>query len=148
MAARITRAIADHDDCRHQRDALHGQGGYPLGVLLLPGGSGDPGDLAHGMVSPLRAIDLWNGRRGLLLRHRFEVQVAAPAQRALSAPIGGKLRIRKARVIPEDEIRFAEETLIVLSDRDREQFLRALDHPPKPNATLRRLMAGKAKKRG
>ena len=59
-----------------------------------------------------------------------------------------ELRIRKARVIPEDEIRFAEETPIVLSDRARQQFLKALDHPPKPNAALRRLMAGKARKRG
>jgi Protein of unknown function (DUF1778) len=32
--------------------------------------------------------------------------------------------------------------------RDRQQFLQALDHPPKPNAALRRLMAGKAKRRG
>jgi Protein of unknown function (DUF1778) len=59
-----------------------------------------------------------------------------------------ELRIRKARVIPEDEIRFAEETPIVLSERAREQFLQSLDHPPKPNAALRRLMAGKVKKRG
>ena len=59
-----------------------------------------------------------------------------------------ELRIRKARVIPEDEIRFTEETPIVLSDKDREQFLQALDYPPKPNAALRHLMAGKAKKRG
>jgi hypothetical protein len=58
-----------------------------------------------------------------------------------------ELRIRKARVIPEDEMRFAEETPIVLSDQDRQQFLQALDQPPKPNAALRRLMAGKAKKR-
>jgi hypothetical protein len=59
-----------------------------------------------------------------------------------------ELRIRKARVIPEDEIRFVEETPILLSDRAREQFLKALDQPPKPNSALRRLMAGKAKKRG
>ena len=59
-----------------------------------------------------------------------------------------ELRIRKARVIPEDELRFSEETPIVLSDRARQQFLDALDHPPKPNPTLQRLMAGKAKKRG
>ena len=43
-----------------------------------------------------------------------------------------ELRIRKARVIPEDEIRFSEESPIVLSDHDRERFLEALDHPPKP----------------
>ena len=57
-----------------------------------------------------------------------------------------ELRIRKARVIPEDEIRFTEETPIVLSDQARQQFLKALDHPPKQNAALRRVMAGKAKK--
>jgi hypothetical protein len=59
-----------------------------------------------------------------------------------------ELRIRKARVIPEDEIRFAEETPIRLSDQDRQRFLQALDQPPKPNAALGRLMAGNAKKRG
>lgn len=59
-----------------------------------------------------------------------------------------ELRIRRARVIPVDEIRFSEEAPVVLSKRAREQVLRALDHPPKPNASLRRLMAGKAEKRG
>ncbi len=59
-----------------------------------------------------------------------------------------ELRIRKARVIPEDEIRFSEDAPIVLSDPERERFLHALDHPPKPNAALRRLMVGKAKTRG
>jgi uncharacterized protein (DUF1778 family) len=59
-----------------------------------------------------------------------------------------ELRIRKARVIAEDEIPFSEEATVVLSDRERERFLQALDHPPKPNAALRRLMAGKAEKRG
>ena len=59
-----------------------------------------------------------------------------------------ELRIRKAHVIPEDEIRFVEETPIVLSDRARQQFLQALDRPPKPNADLRRLMSSKARKRG
>jgi uncharacterized protein (DUF1778 family) len=59
-----------------------------------------------------------------------------------------ELRIRKARVIPEDENRFSEEAPIVLKEGERERFLQALDHPPKPNAALRRLMAGKAKKRG
>ena len=59
-----------------------------------------------------------------------------------------ELRIRKTRVIPEDEIRFSEEAPIVLSDRDRERFLQALDHPPETNRALRGLMTGKAKKRG
>jgi hypothetical protein len=59
-----------------------------------------------------------------------------------------ELRIRKARVIPEDEIRFPEEVPIVVSDRERERFLHALEHPPKPNPSLRRLLARKAKKGG
>ncbi len=59
-----------------------------------------------------------------------------------------ELRIRKARVIPEDELQFMEEVPIVLSDRDRDLFLQALDHPPEPNAALRTLMAGKGRKRG
>jgi hypothetical protein len=59
-----------------------------------------------------------------------------------------ELRIRKARVIPEDELRFSEEAPIVLGDEERGRFLRALDRPPKPNAALRRLMAGEAGKSG
>ena len=38
------------DDRRDQRHALHGQGGHPLGLLLLPGGGRVPGDLADGVV--------------------------------------------------------------------------------------------------
>jgi len=49
-----------------------------------------------------------------------------------------EIRIRKAQVIPEDEIRFYEETAAPLSDRDRDRFLDPLDNPPKPTAALRR----------
>jgi Protein of unknown function (DUF1778) len=49
-----------------------------------------------------------------------------------------ELRIRKAVVVPEDEVRFAEESVAPLSDRDRDRFLELLDHPPKANAALRR----------
>jgi hypothetical protein len=59
-----------------------------------------------------------------------------------------ELRVRKARVIPEDELRFSEESTIALSDKERDRFMRALDRPPRPNAALRRLMARKAAKRG
>jgi uncharacterized protein (DUF1778 family) len=59
-----------------------------------------------------------------------------------------ELRIRKARVIPEDEIRFREESPLVLSDRDRDLFLAALDNPPKPNAALRKAAARHAKNHG
>jgi hypothetical protein len=48
-------------------------------------------------------------------------------------------RLRKAQVIPEDELRFSEEDMPVsLSDRDAERFLQVLNTPPKPNAAARR----------
>src|SRR5204863_10081981 len=51
-----------------------------------------------------------------------------------------ELRIRKARVIPEDELPFIEEAMDPLSDRDRDVFLALLDNPPPPNDALRRLL--------
>jgi uncharacterized protein (DUF1778 family) len=49
-----------------------------------------------------------------------------------------ELRIRKARVVPEDEFRFEEEWVAPLSDRDRDIFLSLLDNPPPPNEALRK----------
>jgi hypothetical protein len=49
-----------------------------------------------------------------------------------------EVRIRKAQVIPEDEIRFVEETPTVLSDRDRDLFLSLLDNPPPPTPALKK----------
>ncbi len=51
-----------------------------------------------------------------------------------------ELRIRKARVIPEDDLPFIEEAMVPLSDRDRDVFLAILDNPPPPNEALRRLL--------
>ncbi len=51
-----------------------------------------------------------------------------------------ELRIRKARVIPEDDLPFVEEAMSPLSDRDRDVFLALLDNPPAPNGALRRLL--------
>lgn len=51
-----------------------------------------------------------------------------------------EIRIRKARVIPEDELPFVEESMTPLSDRDRDHLLALLDNPPPPNEALRRLM--------
>ena len=53
-----------------------------------------------------------------------------------------ELRIRKARVIPEDELPFVEEAMAPLSDRDRDVFLALLDNPPPPNDALRGLLKG------
>jgi hypothetical protein len=51
-----------------------------------------------------------------------------------------ELRIRKARVIPEDDLPFVEEAMPPLSDRDRDVFLALLDNPPPPSDALRRLL--------
>ncbi len=59
-----------------------------------------------------------------------------------------ELRIRKAVVIPDDEIVFAEERPTVLSDRDRDFFLAMLDNPPPPNEALKKLMRGHKESHG
>ena len=51
-----------------------------------------------------------------------------------------ELRVRKAQVIPEDEIHFTEESSMALSDRDRDLFLRLLADPPAPNEALKKAM--------
>jgi hypothetical protein len=48
-----------------------------------------------------------------------------------------EVRIHKARVIPEDELPFAEESVTPLSDGDQDVFLALLDNPPRANAALR-----------
>jgi hypothetical protein len=59
-----------------------------------------------------------------------------------------ELRIRKAKVIPEDEIRFYEETREPLSARDTEILLALLENPPPPNEALRRAFARYKKRHG
>ena len=52
-----------------------------------------------------------------------------------------ELRIRTAVVIPEDEVRFYEESATALSNRDRDRFLEILENPPEANPVLRRAVA-------
>ena len=59
-----------------------------------------------------------------------------------------EVRIRKAKVIPEDEIVFYEESVPPLSDRDRDIFLALLENPPPPNEALRKLLAKPRKRHG
>ena len=59
-----------------------------------------------------------------------------------------EVRIRKALVIPEDDVKFYEEKASPLSDRDRERFLDLLDNPPAPAAALVRAAAKHRKRRG
>jgi hypothetical protein len=61
---------------------------------------------------------------------------------------GTELRIRKARVIPEDEVRFYEETAAPLSDRDRDHFLDLLDKPPQPAKSLIQAASPRKKRHG
>lgn len=49
-----------------------------------------------------------------------------------------ELRIRKAVIIPRDELPFYEESAQPLSDQDRDRFLELLDHPPRPNRALQK----------
>jgi hypothetical protein len=51
-----------------------------------------------------------------------------------------EVRIRKAVVVPEDELGFLEDSRAPLSDRDRDLFLKLLDNPPEPTDALREVM--------
>jgi hypothetical protein len=59
-----------------------------------------------------------------------------------------EVRIRKAQVIPESEVRFVEEVREPLTDRDRDRFLELLDHPLEPNEALKKILDTHAKSRG
>jgi Protein of unknown function (DUF1778) len=59
-----------------------------------------------------------------------------------------EVRIRKAKVIPEDELKFYEESSTPLSDRDRDAFLALLDDPPPANEALRKAAARYKKRHG
>lgn len=52
-----------------------------------------------------------------------------------------EVRIRRTRVVPEDELPFAEETIAPLSNRDRDRFLALLANPKEPSPSLRRSLA-------
>jgi len=52
-----------------------------------------------------------------------------------------ELRVRRAKVIPEDELPFGEELTATLTDRDRDRFLDLLANPPAPTAALKKAAA-------
>jgi len=47
-----------------------------------------------------------------------------------------EVRIRKAQVVPEDEVRFAEEMRAPLSARDYDQLVELINNPPDPPEVL------------
>jgi hypothetical protein len=63
----------------------------------------------------------------------------ANATVVIEAVSENEYRVRKAKVIPEDELRFPEEDMPVqLSERDARKLLEVLEHPPKPTAAAKR----------
>ncbi len=73
----------------------------------------------------------------------------ANAAVVIEAVSENEYRVRKARVIPEDEFNLPEEGKpLVLSERDALAFLEALENPPKPNAAARRAAKRFMKKYG
>ena len=61
-----------------------------------------------------------------------------------------EVRIRKARVVAEDDFPFTKmkKETIRLSPADRDRFLAALENPPEPNAALLKLLGGDKKRQG
>ena len=49
-----------------------------------------------------------------------------------------EVRVRRAKVIAEDELPFAEESASPLSDQDRDRFLDLLSKPPAANRALKK----------
>lgn len=41
-----------------------------------------------------------------------------------------EIRVRRAKVVAEDDVPFAEEAVVPISDRDRDRFLELLANPP------------------
>lgn len=59
-----------------------------------------------------------------------------------------EVRVRKARIVPEDEVVFSEEQRPKLSDRDRDHILQLLDNPPVPTVALRKAVSQYQKRHG
>jgi uncharacterized protein (DUF1778 family) len=59
-----------------------------------------------------------------------------------------ELRVRKAKVVAEDDLAFAEESSSPLSDRDRDRFLTLLTNPPAPTSALKKAASRHKARRG
>jgi uncharacterized protein YifE (UPF0438 family) len=59
-----------------------------------------------------------------------------------------EIRIRKAKVVPEDEMRFDEDAVSPLTDEDRNIFLKILDNPRPANKAFRRAAAKYKRRHG
>ena len=59
-----------------------------------------------------------------------------------------ELRVRRAKVVAEDELAFAEESAVPLSDRDRDHFLSLIVNPPAPTQALKKAASRHKSRRG
>lgn len=59
-----------------------------------------------------------------------------------------ELRVRKTRVVAEDELAFPEEAPVPLSDRDRDLFLSLIANPPEPTPALKKAVFRRKARRG
>lgn len=59
-----------------------------------------------------------------------------------------ELRVRRARVIAEDDLAFAEESAAPLSDKDRDRFLSLIMNPPAPTPALKKAASRHKARRG
>ena len=59
-----------------------------------------------------------------------------------------ELRVRRAKVVAEDDLPFSEESATPLSDRDRDRFLTLLTTPPAPMRALKAAAARHKDRRG
>jgi hypothetical protein len=70
---------------------------------------------------------------------RISLPGFANATVILEAVGPNEFRVRKAEVLPADELLFSEEEMpVTLSERDAKLFLEVLENPPAPNAAARR----------
>lgn len=59
-----------------------------------------------------------------------------------------ELRVRRAKVVAEDELAFVEESATPLSDRDRDRFLSLIANPPIPTPALKKAASRHKARRG
>jgi hypothetical protein len=82
-------------------------------------------------------------------RGRVTLPGFANAAVVIEAVGENEYRVRKAKVIPEDELRFPEEDMPVpLSERDARRLLDVLGAPPRPSQAARRAARRFRKKHG
>ena len=92
------------------------------------------------MTSETRTTDA----KGRLVRPKGFANVTVIVEQVSDCEI----RVRRAKVVAEDDLPFAEETAVPLSDRDRDRFLELLANPQAPPPALEAAAARHRARRG